>query len=76
VFFFLANYSQISTLEKWQLVVQRKKRGSNDESSPESIWRWMGWATKLSDDGTNWPVQALNILGCRQVAMKLAVDLA
>ncbi len=36
----------------------------------------MGWATKLSDDGTNWPVQALNILGCRQVAMKLAVDLA
>jgi hypothetical protein len=75
VFFFLANSGQISTLEKWQLLVQRKKRVSNDESSPESIWRWMGWARKLSD-GTNWPVQTLNFLGCCQVAMKLAVGLA
>jgi hypothetical protein len=36
----------------------------------------MGWARKLSDDGTNWPVQTLNFLGCCQVAMKLAVGLA
>ncbi len=55
---------------------KEKKGASNDESSPESIWRWMGWARKLSDDGTNWPVQTLNFLGCCQVAMKLAVGLA
>jgi hypothetical protein len=41
---FVANYSQISTLKKTQLQVERKKGGPNDESS-----------IKASSDGWDGP---------------------
>jgi hypothetical protein len=40
-----------------------KKMGSNDESSPKSIWQQMELAKKLSIDGANLPIQTLNLLG-------------
>jgi hypothetical protein len=58
------NYNQTFFFFKWQLlIVQMKKRGSNDESSPKNIWQQMELAKKLSIDGANLPIQTLNLLG-------------
>jgi hypothetical protein len=51
VFFFLANYSQISTLEKWQLLVQRKKKGR----------QMMKVRQKASGDGWDGPESSLMV---------------